>query len=136
MHIICMYVHVRIYMWYTWFYLCASAQLISCAYCRFLTYFCALSAIFPAHFLRFMIRARSLPAIATDINIFELISTSHICQLSAIRYLLSARRGQGLEGKRLCCCLMKWHVSLLRVPLRLDTSVYKFRSHLFLGACC
>jgi len=35
-------------------------------------------------FLRFMIRERPLPAIATDINIFELISTSYIS-----RYLLA-----------------------------------------------
>lgn len=49
--------------------------------------FCALSAIFAsAFFAIYDPCARSLPAIATDINIFELISTSHICQLSAICY--------------------------------------------------
>lgn len=56
----------------------------------FLLIFAHFPQYLPAHFLRFMIRARSLPAIATDINIFELISTSHICQLSALRYPLSA----------------------------------------------
>lgn len=103
----------------------SGAQLISCAYCRFLTYFCAFSAIFASIFLTiYDPGARSPPADGcSGYKHFEL----SYFQLSHI-YLISL--GLGWKGgSALCCSFIKWHVSLC-------SYMYLSKSIFMRGLCC